>query len=104
MVRKGLGWRRIGSWGSGCDGRLHTEDKMAKRYTVSEGKMTLKIQDADEGGFIVTSPFHRGLISPAETLAEAFEMARDALNALVEARRKPILAARPRGRRQHRHA
>ena len=29
---------------------------MATRYTVSGGKLVLKLEAAEEGGFIVTSP------------------------------------------------
>jgi antitoxin HicB len=61
---------------------------MMKQYTVSDGKLVLTLQEADEGGFIVTSPFDPQLITEAETVREAFENARDALTALVASRRK----------------
>jgi predicted RNase H-like HicB family nuclease len=67
------------------------ESTMAKkpvRYTVSDGKMVLTLEVAEEGGFTVTSPFVPGLVTEAETLEEAFEMARDAAKALQEARAK----------------
>ena len=57
-------------------------------YTVSDGKLVLHLQIADEGGFVVTSPFDPELITEAETLEEAFENARDAADALRKARRK----------------
>jgi len=59
-----------------------------KQYTVSDGKIVLTLQEAEEGGFIVTSPFDPQLITEAETVREAFENARDALNALIASRRK----------------
>jgi len=59
-----------------------------KQYTVSDGKIVLTLQEAEEGGFIVTSPFDPQLITEAETVREAFENARDALNALTASRRK----------------
>ena len=51
---------------------------MATRYTVSDGKLVLKLETAEEGGFIVTSPLDPELITEAETIEEAFANARDA--------------------------
>lgn len=62
--------------------------KRPARYTVSDGKLVLMLEAAEEGGFTVTSPFVPGLVTEAETLEEAFEMARDAESALREARAK----------------
>ena len=59
-----------------------------KRYTVSDGKIVLILQEAEEGGYVVTSPLDPQLITEAETVKEAFENARDALAALVASRRK----------------
>jgi predicted RNase H-like HicB family nuclease len=42
----------------------------------------------EEGGYVVTSPLDPQLIAEAETVAEAFENARDALAALAASRRK----------------
>lgn len=61
-----------------------------KQYTVSDGKIVLTLQDAEEGGYVVTSPFDPQLITEAETIEEAFENARDALAALAASRRKLI--------------
>lgn len=61
---------------------------MMKQYTVSDGKLVLTLQDAEEGGYVVTSPLDPQLITEAETVAEAFENARDALAALAASRRK----------------
>ncbi len=61
-----------------------------KQYTVSDGKLVLILQEAEEGGYVVTSPLDPQLITEAETVKEAFENARDALAALVASRRKLI--------------
>jgi antitoxin HicB len=59
---------------------------MAKRYTVSDGKQVLNLEEAEEGGYIVTSPLNPELITEAETIAEAFANARDAAKALKQSR------------------
>jgi len=59
---------------------------MAKRYTVSDGKMVLTLEEAEEGGYIVTSQFNPELITQAETIEEAFANARDAAKALKRSR------------------
>ncbi len=61
---------------------------MAKRYTVSDGKLVLTLEEADEGGYIVTSPLDPELITESETVSEAFANARDALKALRRSRAK----------------
>jgi antitoxin HicB len=61
---------------------------MGKRYTVSDGKLMLTLEEADEGGYIVTSPIDPELITEAETITEAFANARDAAKALKAARAK----------------
>lgn len=71
---------------------------MAKRYTVSDGKLTLFLEDAEEGGYVVTSPLDPELVTEAETVAEAFEMARDALAALRASRAKLFKQLRAKGR------
>jgi len=52
---------------------------MRKRYTVSDGKLVLTLEEAPEGGFVVTSPLNPELVTEAETISEAFASARDAL-------------------------
>jgi len=52
---------------------------MKKAFTVMDGKLVLKLEPAEEGGYIVTSPLDPELITEAETLEEAFVNARDAL-------------------------
>lgn len=56
-------------------------------FTVSDGKLVLDLQPADEGGYVVTSPLDPELITEAETLEEAFENAHDAVKALKQSRR-----------------
>ena len=57
-------------------------------YTVTDGKFVLRLEPAEEGGYVVTSPLDPELITEAETVEEAFENARDAQTALVAARKK----------------
>ena len=62
--------------------------QIAKRFTVSDGELVLDLEPAEEGGYIVTSPFDPELITEAEGLEEAFENAHDAAEALRESRVK----------------
>ena len=70
-----------------------------KSYTVSDGKLMLLLEPAEEGGYVVTSPLDPELITQAETVEEAFENARDAAAALKGSRRKLVgqLASARRG-------
>ena len=70
-----------------------------KGYTVSDGKLVLLLEPAEEGGYIVTSPLDPELITQAETVEEAFDNARDAAEALKGSRRKFVgqLASARRG-------
>jgi antitoxin HicB len=61
---------------------------MARAYTVSDGRLVLTLTPAQEGGYVVTSPFDPELVTEAETVPEAFAMARDAMQALRASRRK----------------
>ncbi len=61
-----------------------------KRYMVSDGKIVLRLDEAEEGGYVVTSPLDPRLITEADTVREAFINARDALAALAASRRKLI--------------
>jgi len=61
---------------------------MRKTYTVSDGRLVLTLTPAKEGGFVVTSPMEPELVTEADTLKEAFEMAHDALRALQASRKK----------------
>jgi antitoxin HicB len=59
---------------------------MSRRYTVSDGKLVLNLEEAEEGGYVVTSPLNPELITQAETIEEAFANARDAAKALRQSR------------------
>src|SRR5437762_6411891 len=59
-----------------------------QRFTVSNGEMVLTLEPAEEGGYLVTSPFDPELITEADTVEEAFEMARDAAEGLRKVRAK----------------
>ena len=67
---------------------------MAKRYTVMDGKLTLTLEEAEEGGYIVTSPMDPEMVTEAETVAEAFLMARDSLATLKASRAKLVRSMR----------
>jgi predicted RNase H-like HicB family nuclease len=57
-------------------------------YVVSNGRLVLHLEPAEEGGYNVTCPFDPALITEAETIEEAFEMAEDAAKTLAEGRAK----------------
>ncbi|HEX3449724.1 MAG TPA: type II toxin-antitoxin system HicB family antitoxin [Isosphaeraceae bacterium] len=61
---------------------------MGKRYTVSDGKLVLNLEEAEEGGYVVTSPLNPELITQAESIEEAFANARDAAKVLRQSRMK----------------
>jgi antitoxin HicB len=61
---------------------------MAQHYTVSDGKLMLILEPAEEGGYNVSSPMDPQLFTQAETLEEAFANAHDAKKALNAARAK----------------
>lgn len=60
----------------------------AKKYTISDGKTVLLLEPAEEGGYLVSSPLDPELVTEAETIEEAFEMAADCAKALKAARAK----------------
>lgn len=62
--------------------------RKSKQYTVSDGNVVLTLEPMAEGGFVVRSPLDPALITEAETIAEAFVMARDAMKALQASRAK----------------
>ena len=64
------------------------------RYTVCDGDLTLTLEVAEEGGYVVTCPFDPALITQGETLEEAFAMARDARD-LLRAFREDRAAGAP---------
>ena len=67
--------------------------KKATEFTVTDGKLVLRLEPADEGGYVVTSPFNPEILTQADSLEEAFENARDVI-ALFEADRKPARGAK----------
>ncbi|MEM7011462.1 MAG: type II toxin-antitoxin system HicB family antitoxin [Verrucomicrobiota bacterium] len=61
---------------------------MSTQYVVYDGDLTLHLEPAEEGGYTVTTPIDSQLVTEADSIEEAFEMARDALEALAEARKE----------------
>jgi predicted RNase H-like HicB family nuclease len=61
---------------------------VAKQYEFTDGQLILTLEVAEEGGYVVTSRMYPERITEAESIPEAFEMARDALEALAESRRR----------------
>ncbi len=57
-------------------------------YVVYDGDLTLHLEPGEEGGYTVTTPLDSQVVTEAETIQEAFAMARDALAALHEARKE----------------
>lgn len=55
---------------------------------MSNGKVVLNLEEAEESGYVVTSPLDPELITEAETIQEAFSNAQDAAKALTRSRRK----------------
>ena len=54
---------------------------MAKpiKYTVSDGKLVLTLEVCEEGGYFITMPMNPDVFTQADTVEEAFVMARDAI-------------------------
>jgi len=63
-------------------------EKVLPKYIVTDGELTLLLETAEEGGYVVTSPFNPGILTEADTLEEAFEMARDVIETYKEYRAK----------------
>lgn len=59
---------------------------MAKKYAVSDGKLTLQIEEIEDGWLLVRSPTDPAMITQARTIKEAFAMARDAFATLADSR------------------
>lgn len=60
--------------------------RKAKQFTVTDGKLVLRLEVADEGGYVVTAPFDPTILTQADSVEEAFENAYDVM-ALFEAAR-----------------
>ena len=56
------------------------------RYTVSDGTLFLVLEPCEEAAYFVTSPFNPDVMTQADTLEEAFEMARDVIALFKEHR------------------
>ena len=67
--------------------------KKPVRYTVSDGKLVLTLEVAEEGGYLVTSPLDPDVLTEAETLEEAFENARDVIELYRKVRAEERRAA-----------
>jgi predicted RNase H-like HicB family nuclease len=59
-----------------------------KFYVAMNGRMVLHLEPEKEGGYVVTSPYDPELVTEADTLEDAFEMAEDAAKALAKARKR----------------
>jgi predicted RNase H-like HicB family nuclease len=62
-----------------------------KTYTVSDGELVLTLEalpEEDGSGYGVTSPLEPQLVTEAKTFEEAFEIARDAIQALRDSRQR----------------
>ncbi len=66
----------------------HKKHNSTKRERSSEYSFTVFFEPAAEGGYVVTCPALPGLVTEGDTLAEAREMARDAIRAYLESLRK----------------
>ena len=60
--------------------------KKPTKYTISDGKLVLTFEPAEEGGYCVTSPLDPGIITEAETIEEGFENAREVVRLLKRVR------------------
>ena len=63
---------------------------MNRKYTVSDGRIVLSLQEDEGGWYTVTSPTDPAMITQARTIKEAFAMARDAFASLAASRRDPL--------------
>jgi predicted RNase H-like HicB family nuclease len=57
-------------------------------YNITDGELVLTLEMAEEGGFTITSPMEPELITEADSIPEAFAMARDALQLIRECRKE----------------
>ena len=80
--------------------------KKPTRYTVTDGKLVLTLEAAEEGGYVVTAPFNPDVLTQADSVEEAFEMARDLIDlyAQVLAEERAAGGKRPAPRRTRQKA
>lgn len=55
---------------------------------ITEYRYTVVFEPAEEGGYVVTVPALPGLVTEGDSLAEAREMAKDAIRGYLESLRK----------------
>ncbi|MDB5310952.1 MAG: hypothetical protein JWO38_5154 [Gemmataceae bacterium] len=78
--------------------------KKPTRFTVTDGKLVLTLEVAEEGGYVVTSPFDPDVLTQAETLEEAFDNARDVIALFKEERKAAGAGRKPAPRRKKQKA
>ena len=61
---------------------VQTVRAIMRKYTVTDGKLVLNLQEDEGGWYTVTSPTDPALITQAKSIREAFRMARDAMSVL----------------------
>ena len=59
---------------------------MVRQYQISDGKLVLTLTPDRDGGFVITSPTDPAMITQADSIPDAFAMARDAFAALARSR------------------
>lgn len=72
--------------------------KKPTKYIVTDGELVLELEVAEEGGYLVSSPFDPDVLTEAETLEEAFEMARDVIQTYKDYRAEQQKSARGTGK------
>ena len=55
-------------------------------YTVTDGELVLSLEVVEEGGYLVTALFHENVVTQADSLDEAFVMARDLIQVFADDR------------------
>ena len=68
--------------------RMSAPDPNGTIYVVSDGELVLHLEDAGDGWYAVSTPLDPEVHTQAKSIPEAFEMARDAMQALRESRAK----------------
>ena len=72
--------------------------KQGRAYLVTSGRTVLRLTEAKEGGYVVTSPHDPELVTEAETIEEAFANAADAARSLRRARVKLLARLKSKSR------
>ncbi|MEL7087880.1 MAG: type II toxin-antitoxin system HicB family antitoxin [Planctomycetota bacterium] len=66
--------------------------EIGKKYNISDGDLLLTIEVAEDGWLSVTSPMEPELITQAQSIPEAFSMARDAFDLIHTCREEDAKA------------